>query len=248
MAAQSSSTIPGPAIAMPESSLVAASELGRAVYCPRQLYYARQDDCGEPPTEVLERRELAFRYPTLREADDATLQAQPLGVDPTAYRENLDTLADSPHWDALVDPVARDTLLTGKDCRGVAHKLVDCEGFELDDTDESPPVPVLVSGGVPPPQGVWEPQAVRAIALAKALAWEQERQVPRALVEYPAVGVVRQVRLTTRRAARYREALRTVRTLDGPPPRLSSDAKCDACEFQEECGVRTRSLRSLFGL
>ncbi len=232
---------------MPESSLVAASELGRAVYCPRQLYYARRDDCGEPPTEVLDRRELAFRYPTLRAASDDKLQSEPLAVDPTAYRENLDSLADSPHWDALVQPLDRETVLTGKDCRGVAHKLVDGGGFDMD-TDESPPVPVFVSGGVPPPQGVWEPQAVRATALAKALAWERKREVPRALVEYPAVGVVRRVRLTTRRAARYRQALRTVRTLEGPPPRLSSDAKCDACEFQETCGVRTRSLRSLFGL
>jgi len=58
---------------------------------------------------------------------------------------------------------------------------------------------------------------------------------------------VRSVRLTTRRAARYREALRTVRTLDGPPPRLNDDAKCGACDYQEQCGVKSRSLRSLFG-
>jgi len=230
---------------MPED-LVAASALGRAVYCPRQLYYARTEDAFEPPEEVRERRELAFRYPELRTADDAMLSSLPLAVAPAELRENLDRLAASPNWAALIDPADRDVLLTGKDCRGVAHKLLD--GTAVNWVDEEAPAPTFVSGGVPPPQGVWEPQAIRAVAIAKALAWEREREVSLALVEYPAVGVVRRVRLTTRRAARYREALGTVRSLDGPPPRLSNDAKCDGCEFQERCGVRTRSLRSLLGL
>jgi CRISPR-associated exonuclease Cas4 len=241
---------------MPESDLVAASELGRAVYCPRQLYYARNEDDFEPPEEVRQRRELAFRYPELRAADDPTLSSLPLAVDPAEFRANLDELGESFRWGALVNPAERDVLLTGKDCRGVAHKLLDgglfggSDGDGCEDGDEvsQPPVPSLVSGGVPPPQGVWEPQAVRAVALAKALAWERHREIPRAIVEYPAVGVVRRVRVTTRRAARYREALGTVRSLDGPPPRLSNDAKCDGCAYQSECGVRSRSLRSLFGL
>ncbi|MFB6220490.1 MAG: hypothetical protein ABEH90_03540 [Halolamina sp.] len=233
--------------------LVAASALGRAVYCPRQLYYARKTGDFEPPDEVTERRELAFRYPTLRGADDVTLRSLPLAVESAAFRANLDRLADSRRWEALVNPIERDVVLTGKDCRGVAHKLLDGAAVSENEPGgeedvDPPPVPSLVSGGVPPPQGVWEPQAVRAVALAKALAWEREREIPRALVEYPAVGVVRRVRLTTRRTARYREALRTVRSLDGPPPRLSDSAKCDGCEFQEECGVRSRSLRSLLGL
>jgi CRISPR-associated exonuclease Cas4 len=231
----------------PTDDLVAASELGRAVYCPRQLYYARTEGSVEPPPAVRERRELAFRYPALRDASADRLSSLPLAVEPSEFRANLDQLAASPNWSALVDPVDRDVLLTGKDCRGVAHKLLDGSTVEWGGGD-GPPVPTLVSGGVPPPQGVWEPQAIRAVGLAKALAWEREREVSGALVEYPAVGVVRQVRLTTRRAARYREALGTVRSLDGPPPRLSNDAKCDGCEFQENCGVRSRSLRSLFGL
>lgn len=225
---------------MPDASLVAASALGRAVYCPRQLYYARQSDHFSPPDEVRERRDLAFRYPGLREADDETLHSLPLAVGPDEFRENLETASRRPDWERLVDPAARDVLLTGKDCRGVAHKLLE--------PSNDPPKPVFVSGGVPPPEGVWEPHAVRAVALAKALAWEREREISRALVEYPAVGTVRTVRLTARRAGRYREALRTVRTLDGPPPRLGDDAKCDACDYREECGVKSRSLRSLLGL
>lgn len=225
---------------MPDSPLVAASALGRAVYCPRQLYYARKGDGFSPPDEVRERRELAFRYPELLESDDATLRSLPLAVDPVAFRENLESASRRPNWDALVDPDSRDVLLTGKDCRGVAHKLIEAA--------EGPPIPVFVSGGVPPPEGVWEPQAVRAVALAKALAWEREREIPRALVEYPAVGKMRTVRVTARRAGRYREALRTSRSLDGPPPRLNDDAKCGACDYREECGVKSRSLRSLLGL
>lgn len=224
------------------TDLVPASDLGRAAYCPRQLYYARKSDDRDPPAEVQERRDLAFRYPDLRSASDDLLDSLPLAVSPAAYRENLDTLAAGDEWDRLVDPAARDVHLTGKDCRGVAHKLLAAG----DDADE-PPIPVLVSGGVPPPQGVWEPQTVRSVALAKALAWEREREVPRVLVEYPAVGVVREVRLTTRQKARYRELLRTVRTLDGPPPRLRNDAKCEDCDYREACGVKTRSLRSLLG-
>jgi CRISPR-associated exonuclease Cas4 len=220
---------------------VAASDLGKAAYCPRQLYYARKRDDREPPAAVLQRRELAFRYPELREASDEELHGLPLTVPPEEYRENLDALAASDLWDRLVDPVERNALLHGKDCRGVAHKL-------LAGGTEQAPTPVLVSGGVPPPEGVWEPQSVRAVALAKALAWGREREIPRALVEYPAAGVVRPVRLTTRKKARYRELVRTVRTLEGPPPRLDDDAKCESCDYREDCGVKSRSLRSLLGL
>jgi len=233
------------------TDLVAASDLGRAAYCPRQLYYARQSGERDPPAEVVERRHLAFRYPELRNETDDVLSDLPVAVPSAEYRENLDVLADGPWWDRLVDPAERDAFLTGKDCRGIAHKLFDGVADGADDaTDDAnpPPTPSLVSGGVPPQQGVWEPQAVRAVALAKALAWERGCTVPRALVEYPAVGVVRPVRLTTRKKARYRELLRTVRTLDGPPPRLRDDAKCEECDYREECGVKTRSLRSLLGL
>lgn len=220
---------------------IAASDLGRAAYCPRQLYYARNEGDRGPPESVRERRQLAFQYHELRGADDAVLRERPLAVPPAEYRQNLETLASGERWEALVDPIARDELLTGKDCRGVAHKL-------LAGGDGEPPTPTLVSGGVPPPQGVWEPQAIRVVALAKALAWERGQTVLRALVEYPAVGVVRSVRLTTRRKARYRELLSIVRTLDGPPARLSNDAKCEHCDYRETCGTKTRSLRSLLGL
>jgi CRISPR-associated exonuclease Cas4 len=66
-------------------------------------------------------------------------------------------------------------------------------------------VPTLVSPGEPPESGVWHRQTVRAVGLAKALAWERSREIPRVLVEYPAHAVVRGVR---RRPARRRSTAR----------------------------------------
>jgi CRISPR-associated exonuclease Cas4 len=223
------------------STLVTFSDLARAAYCPRQLYYARRDDDRGPPPDVAERQQLAFRYAELRHASDETLGALPIEVDPAAYRTALDGLATRDDFEALCNPAARDVLLTGKDCRGVVHKLLAGDA-------ETPPTPVLVSPGTPPAQGVWEPQVVRAVAAAKALAWERERVIPRVLVEYPTRGVVRRVQLTTRKKATYRLALRTVRRVDGPPPRLRGSDKCDSCDYRDQCGVKTRSLRSLLGL
>ncbi|WP_411967736.1 hypothetical protein [Haloferax sp. YSSS75] len=218
------------------SNRVALSDLARAAYCPRQLYYARRDENREPPPDVQEIRALAFEYPTLLAAADDELTTRPIATTPTAYRQTLRRLRERDAWDALSNPVGRDVRLTGKDCRGIAHKLVG-----------DPPVPSFVSPGTPPDRGVWEPQRVRVVALAKALAWEREESVSSAFVEYPAVGVVRRVRLTTRNKAAYRRALRVARELDFVPPRLRDSAKCDECAYRQECGVKTRSLKSLVG-
>ncbi|WP_410765891.1 hypothetical protein [Haloferax sp. DFSO60] len=217
-------------------SLVPLSELARAAYCPRQLYYARQDDERAPPPEVSSIRTLAFEYPQLLAASDEELRSSPVASSPTTYRANLTRLRDRDVWDDITDPLARDTLVTGKDCRGIAHKLVG-----------DPPIPVLVSPGEPPERGVWEPQRVRAVGLAKALAWEREEAVERAIVEYPAYGIVRTVRLTVHNTAAYRRALTIARTLDFVPPRLGNSAKCESCEYRTMCGVKTRSLKSLLG-
>lgn len=216
-------------------------DLARAAYCPRQLYYVRREGDREPPPEARERSELAFRYAELRDAGDEALAALPLDRGPADYRTALEALAERDDWEALADPPARRVRLEGRDCRGVAHKV-------LPGGDDEPPVPTLVSPGAPPEQGVWKPQRVRAVATAKALAWEREREVPRALVEYPASGAVRSVRLTTRNRAAYRRVLRAVRELDGPPPRLRNSQKCKSCDYAGECGVETRSLRSMLGL
>ncbi|WP_435067854.1 CRISPR-associated protein Cas4 [Haloplanus sp. C73] len=213
------------------------SGLARAAYCLRQHYYAQRDDDAGPPPAVRERQELAFRYPALRAASDAELAAEPLARSPDEYRSALDRLATRDDWAELADPTTTRTPLTGRECRGIAHKVLSGD----------PPVPTFVSPGRPPERGVWRPQRVRAVAMAKALAWERQRAVPAALVEYPAHGVVRRVDTTTRNRAAYRRTVRSLRAVDGPPPRIDDDAKCDACAYREECGVRTRSLASLLG-
>jgi CRISPR-associated exonuclease Cas4 len=223
-------------------TLVPFSDVARAAYCPRQLYYRRRDEERSVPPKARERIGLAFRYDELADAPDRALRRLPLHRSPAAYRRNLARLRERDDFDALVDPVSERGFLSGKDCHGTVHKVL-----EPSDPDASaPPVPTLVSSGEPPEDGVWEPQAVRAVALAKALAWEREREVSRALVEYPAVGVVREVRLTTRKKAAYRRALRAAESIDGPPPRVD-DGRCESCDYRGDCGTERRSLRSLLG-
>jgi CRISPR-associated exonuclease Cas4 len=210
------------------------SDLARAAYCPRQLHYARRDDDRGPDERAARRRDLAFRYPALLDAPPARLADLPLDLDPPAYRARLRSLADRDDWREIAAPDARNRALDGKDCRGVAHKLV-----------EEPPVPTVVSPGRPPERGVWAPQRVRAVATALALAWERETPVERCRVEYPASAVVRSVRLTGGNRRLYRRTLRTVRRMAREtPPRTEDHAKCGPCAYREECRGRTRSLRS----
>lgn len=213
------------------------SALATAAYCPRKLYYRRSHEDHEIPDAVEEVRALAYRYDDL--LDPGTdLADEPIAIAPVTYCSNLRATEERLDcWPDVVDPPETTVLLEGKDCRGIAHKLL---------CDRS--IPVVVSAGEPPERGVWEPHAVRATAAAKALAWERREPIERAIVEYPAYGRIREVRLTTRRKAAYRRALEAARTLDGPPPRLRNDPRCDACEYREECGTKTRSLRSLLSL
>lgn len=221
----------------PNGGVYAFSDLALAVYCPRKLYY-RRGDARDVPDGVEARRALAFEYGTLLDADDAALRARPIAVPPVEFRTNLTRARDRlERFEELAEPPRRNVLLTGRECRGVAHKLL-----------EGPPVPSIVSAGRPPDIGVWEPQSVRAVAAAKALAWERETPVEIAFVEYPTYGIVRRIPISTRRKALYRRAIRTVEAIDGPPSRLADDAKCTACEYRDRCGVRTRSLRSLLGI
>ena len=223
-------------------SVHAFSDLGTVAYCPRQLYYHRQHDTDrEPPPRVEARRELAFRYPEfLRSFDDSDpLSDCPIAVTPTQYRTNLSCASERlDAWGALCRPAEREVLLEGKECRGIVHKLLDLDS----------PTPSLVFTGAPPDRGVWQPHSVRAVAAAKALAWERETPVERAFVEYAAHGVIREVRLSSRRKAMYRETIDAIEAIDGPPARVDNDAKCESCEFRAECGTKTRSLRSLLGL
>lgn len=214
-------------------------DVATAAYCPRKLYYRRRDpDSREAPSAVRRCREVAFRYPELLD-DDESIRGAPVEVAPTTFRSRLGCArARLAVWESILDPDEREVMLAGKDCRGIAHKRFN--------TPDGPSLS-LVFAGEPPEDGVWHPQSVRLTAAAKALSWEQGTAVERVYAEYPAHGVVRAVDIGPRRAAEYREALRTARSIDGPPARVDNDAKCSVCEFRERCGVRTRSLRSLLG-
>lgn len=210
-------------------------DIATAAYCPRKLYYRqRQPTRPETPERVERRRELAFCYEELLN-DDQRLREAPIEVTPTQFRSRLSCVkARLDDWETLLDPDGRDVLLTGRECRGIAHKVMEAE-----------PTASLVFAGEPPEQGVWHPQSVHLIAAAKALAWERETPVQRVFAEYPAYGVVREITVDSRRTAEYREAVRIAESIDGPPARVDNDAKCAPCEFSAECGTRSRSLRSL---
>jgi CRISPR-associated exonuclease Cas4 len=210
--------------------------LETVAYCPRKLYYRRRDTNRDIP-DVSSRRELAFEYDQLLESAPYRDHA-PLAVEPETVRDRLgDARARFDAWPELVAPPARDVLLTGKDCRGVAHKVL-----------EEPLAPSLVFTGSPPETGVWEPQAVRVVAAALALAWERETAIDAGFAEYPAHGVIRRIELSAARRGAYRRALTTAASIDDPPPRAASDAKCQACEYQADCTPTRQSLSSLLGL
>lgn len=203
-------------------------------YCPRQLYFARRDD-RSPPAEHDHARDLAGQYDALAVASEAALATYVLAVEPPEFRSNLRASLDRyPH---IVDPAETAVFVRWKGAHG-----------RLGDVHTGPLSVSVVTPESPPEAGVWEPQSVRAVAAAKALAWRENWQVERAYVEYARHGVVRDLTLTTRRKAAYRRALRAVRALHGPPPRLHDDAKCGVCEYSDEYGTKTRTLGSVLSL
>jgi CRISPR-associated exonuclease Cas4 len=210
-----------------------------AAYCPRKLYYRRQEpDPEQTPDEVRARRALAFEYNRLLN-DEHALNEAPIAVTPTQYRSSLGCArASLDTWDQLSDPAVRDAFVEGRECHGIVHKVLETE----------PVSPSLVFAGEPPEDGVWEPQSVRLMAAAKALSWEREVDIQRAFAEYPAYGVVREVDVDARRTAAYRGAVRTANAIDGPPGKTNNRSKCIPCEYRDQCGVTTRSLSSLLGL
>ncbi len=217
----------------------AFSALRTAAYCPRKQYYERRDDDRErePPPSVQAVRDLAFRYESVLECPPEALVSKPIAVNPASFQERL---AAASHRERVSDcdpRVDRDVYVRGRRCHGIVHKRL-----------TEPLAPSLISSGRPPETGVWKPQSVHAVGAAKALAWEAQTPVDHAYLEYPAYGVIRRLELTTRRKAQFRRALRTVEEMDGPPARVDNRAKCEACEYADQCGVRTRTLRSLLGL
>jgi CRISPR-associated exonuclease Cas4 len=212
---------------------VSLSDLALAAYCPRKLHYARGTD-RTPPPEYEAAVALSRRYRDVF-GPGGEVPAADLAVHPSTFEDALAAARDGlAAWPALVDPARTAVSLAGKDVHGQVAKVLG-----------DPLAPSIVSPGAPPPEGVWKPQSVKAVGAAKALAWERETAVDRAYVEYPRHGVIRSVSLSTRNKAAYRRTIRAVRSMDGPPPRVDDDSKCEPCRFAEQCGVRTRSLKTL---
>lgn len=213
-------------------------EVETAAYCPRKLYYRRLNpEPEETPTVVETRRELAFRYDELL-TDDEALQTASVEVTPTQFRSRLGSAKARFHeWGHLLEPRERDVYLRGRECHGIVHKVL----------DTSSPSVSLVFGGQPPETGVWKPQSVRLMAAAMALSWEHNQEVEHVFAEYPAYGVIRKVPVDARRKADYREAVGVANSIDGPPARVTNHSKCGNCEFRGQCGVKTRSARTLLG-
>lgn len=209
------------------------SELALGAYCLRKLHYRRQRT-PEDKHSANCASDLAQRYSALL---TTSVPASRLGTDPDTVATNLRRAKDRypSAWPSLLDPSMSDRVIEGLDCRGRVTKILETE----------PPVPTLVSPGRPPENGVWHPHAVKAVAAATALASESGRSVDRTFLEYPRYGVIRPVRMTARRVAEYRRTLEAVRNLATPPARTDNTSKCQTCEYQEECGVQSRSLRSM---
>ena len=215
-------------------------DIEAAAYCPRKLYYRRTAPKEEErPAIVGKRREIAFEYDQLLD-DRNRLRSAPIEVTPTQFRSRLGCAqAKLDSWDELLDPKDAEVFLSGRECRGIAHKILSPES-------DSPSLS-LVFAGQPPENGIWKPQSVRLMAAAKALSWEEKTAVETVYAEYPAYGVIRKVDVDARRTAAYREAVRIADSIGGPPARIKNESKCEPCEFRPQCGVKSRSLRSLLG-
>jgi len=119
------------------AAVIPFSDLARAAYCPRQLYYARRaDDDRNVPGEARARIDLAFRYPTLVDASDATLRRLPIRRSPAAYRRNLSRLRERADYERLTDPEHERVFRSGKDCHGRSTR---CSRLERTPTLRSPP-------------------------------------------------------------------------------------------------------------
>ncbi|MFP4189079.1 MAG: Dna2/Cas4 domain-containing protein [Halobacteriales archaeon] len=218
------------------------SQVRNAVYCGRQAYYESQREaCRLPSPETRVLRELAYVYPTVVESPDEAVRhacevaGVEVEIDVSDTSEKLAEVRDKRPsvWDDIARPDREERYVESDRLRGTVDKL----SFGEDGVTVS-----VVKTGEPPARGVWSSARIEAAAVRRLVSARHD--VRRVVVEYPRVGAVREVEVgrdDERALGRALEKLEDIK--EGvPPARTDNRAKCESCEFSDECGVETRSL------
>lgn len=217
------------------------SEVRNAVYCGRQAYYeSRRDACRVPSPETRVLREVAYLYPTVVESpEDAVRRAcETAGVEADLdLSDAAETLAEERDekprvWDAVARPDREERYVESEGLCGTVDKLSFGDGV----------VASVVKTGEPPRNGVWRSERVEAAAVRRLV--ETEGEVEDIVVEYPRTGALRRVEVGRDDERSLKRALETLDEIEEgvPPARTDDRAKCEPCDFTDECGVETRSL------
>jgi CRISPR-associated exonuclease Cas4 len=218
------------------------SQVRNAVYCGRQAYYeSRREACRVPSPETRVLREVAYLYPTVVESPEDALRhacdvaGVDVSLDLTEAAERLrGTRDERPSvWDDVARPDREERYFEGDRLRGTVDKM----SFGDDGVTVS-----VVKTGEPPRNGVWRTDRVEVAALRRAVS--SVHDVRRVIVEYPRVGALREVDVGRDDERTLERALDTLEDIDDgvPPSRTDDRAKCEPCDFSDECGVETRSL------
>ncbi|MDY7082645.1 MAG: Dna2/Cas4 domain-containing protein, partial [Halobacteria archaeon] len=222
-----------------------------AAYCERQAYYEMRrenDQDFEPSTETRVLHHLAYLYDSLLDEPEEALTTALKFADSEDDRDELDidirtivrglrrTRDTFEYWDAVVRPYRQEMYLETPRLHGTLDKIVEThDGY----------VPSIVKTGEPPRNGVWSSERLEATAVWRII--DAHYPSPsRVFVEYPRTGEIRVAEIDRRDRRRLEKLLESLEEArkGHPPSRTSNPSKCDACEFQEECGVKTTSLLS----
>ncbi|MDY6779126.1 MAG: Dna2/Cas4 domain-containing protein [Halobacteria archaeon] len=230
------------------------AELRSAEYCGRQAFYRMKHSEEKefevnPETALL--RQLPHIYPAVlddpeeglrRAAEHAEVDLQEieLGAEDVAKSvERIRNTLGEDGWDRVSRPFRHETYVKTRRLEGTVEKTVETEdGY----------APSVIKTGGPPENGVWSSERVEATACARLVAEEfgsvDGSEVETAYVEYPRAGEVRVVSIDDEDERRVDSLLETLdEAVKGhPPSRVNNRSKCEACEFQETCGVKTESL------